>query len=827
MPLKLKDVDFWKDYRDRMDVPSFKDSFMHHLKYTQAEGIGSASPHDAYLAAALAVRDRLVERMLRTQRAYHEKDVKRVYYLSLEYLMGRYLLNNLINLKYLDPSRKALDEMGLDLDEVCGREPDAGLGNGGLGRLAACFLDSLATLGYPAYGYGLRYEYGIFRQEIEAGWQLERPDEWLRLGNPWEVARPESCQLVEMDGEVQHWTDPRKRYRTRWVGTRKVLAQPYDTPVVGFGNNTVNLLRLWSAKASKSFNFQIFNAGDFTRAVLDKVQTETITRVLYPNDETDQGKELRFRQQVFFVQATLKDILRRHRKNHESLDAFPEKNAVQLNDTHPALAVSELMRLLIDGELMPWDKAWELTTAALGYTNHTLLPEALEKWPVPLFGRIVPRNLEIVYEINRRFLDQVRLRWPGDEGRVERMSLVEEGGDKAVRMANLAMAGSHSINGVAALHTELLKSRVVPDFAEMYPERFNNKTNGVTQRRWVLQSNPLLAEWITRRIGPGWITALEELKKLKPLADDAEARREFREIKAANKLELAKVLERETGVMVDPASIFDIQIKRIHEYKRQHLNAIHIMALYNRIKRDPRADIPPRTFIFGGKAAPGYFMAKRVIKLINSVADKINDDPDMDGRLKVVFLPNYRVSLAARLFTAADVSEQISTAGKEASGTGNMKFMANGALTLGTLDGANIEIREEVGPENVFIFGMTSDEVAARRAGYRPREVYESVPELREVLDQLNSDFLCPGWHDVFKPIYENLVHDDPFFVLADFESYARAQRQVGEAYKDRDEWTRMALLNTASCGKFSSDRTIRQYAQEIWNIRPLKIEMP
>ncbi len=828
MPLKLEDVEYWKDFHDTMDIPSFKLSFVHHLKYTQAEGIGSATPLDEYMAAALAVRDRLIERMLRTQRTYLEKDVKRVYYMSMEYLMGRYLANNILNLKYFDTAWTALREMGLELDDMREWEVDAGLGNGGLGRLAACFLDSLATLQYPAYGYGIRYEYGIFRQEILDGHQVERPDEWLRWGNPWEIPRPEAFQIVEMDGYVEHMEDEQGRFRAHWAGTKKVFAQPYDTPVVGFGNNTVNLLRLWSARSSEAFDFDIFNHGDYVNAVMDKVLSETITRVLYPNDETYQGRELRYRQQVFFVQSTLKDIIRRYLKNHDDFEAFADKTAVQLNDTHPALAVSELMRLLVDIHLLPWDKAWDITVKTLGYTNHTLLPEALEKWPVDLVKQVTPRNLEIIYEVNRRFLDAVHIRWPGDNERRRRMSIIEEGQTKQVRMAHLAMVGSHSVNGVAALHTELLKERVVPDFAEMFPEKFNNKTNGVTQRRWMNQANPLLSKWITEKIGEGWLTDLDQLRELMPFIEKEEERQVFREIKMGNKIRLAKIIKDVMNIQVDTDSIFDIQIKRIHEYKRQHLNALHILYLYNKIKRDPNFDMVPRTFLFGGKAAPGYFMAKRIIKLINAIAALVNNDPDVGGKMKVIFLPNYRVSLAARMFPAADVSEQISTAGKEASGTGNMKFALNGALTIGTLDGANVEIKEEVGDENIVIFGLTADEVAAwRNRGYNPREIYEQNGPLREILDQINSDFLCPGEPELFEPIFYKLVNEDPFFVLADFDAYVEAQRKVDELYRDEENWTKITMRNMALCGKFSSDRTIHQYAKEIWGLEPISIELP
>jgi len=828
MTLNVDCVEFWKDFHNKLDIPSFKLSFLHHLKYTQAEGITSATPLDTYMAASLAVRDRLIERMLRTQRAYLDNDVKRVYYMSMEFLMGRYLANNVLNLKYFDTAMKALEEMGLDLDVLRMYEVDAGLGNGGLGRLAACFLDSLATLEYPAYGYGIRYQYGIFRQEIENGFQIEKPDEWLRWGNPWEIARPESYQIVEMGGKVDHFVDGSGNFRAHWSNTEKTIAVPYDTPILGYANNTVNLLRLWSARAPEAFNFEIFNSGDFVNAVVDNVQSETITRVLYPNDETYKGRELRYRQQVFFVQATLKDLIRRYLKNHDDLTGFADKNAIQLNDTHPSLSVSELMRLLIDIYEVPWDKAWDITRATLAYTNHTLLPEALEKWSVEMIQRITPRNLEIIYEINRRFLEEVHVKWPGDDERRARMSIIAEGDSQQVRMAHLAMVGSHSINGVAALHTKLLKERVVPDFAEMYPEKFNNKTNGVTQRRWMNQANPELSQWITNHIGSDWLINLDELKKLEKLTDKKAELKKFRDIKNSNKMRLTKIIKKETGIDVNPKSIFDIQIKRIHEYKRQHLNALHILYLYNKIKRNPDLDVVPRTFIFGGKAAPGYFLAKRIIKLIGNIANLVNQDPDIGDKLKVVFLPNYRVSLAEKMFPAADVSEQISTAGKEASGTGNMKFALNGALTIGTLDGANVEILEEVGEENIVIFGLEADEVQEMRHSYNPYEIYENTPHIKEVLDQMNSHFLAPEDATLFEPIFNSLVHQgDQFFVLADFDAYIAAQEEVEKLYRDKDKWTKITMLNMMRCGKFSSDRTIREYANEIWGIKPLSITLP
>lgn len=827
MALNVRHVDMWDQWSDRLDEESFKKSFLHHLKYTQGEDQHSATPLDTYQCAALAIRDRLIERMIRTQQAYLRNDVRRVYYMSMEFLPGRFLANNIINLKYFKVAHKALGDLGIDWDDIQIHEDDAGLGNGGLGRLAACFLDSLATLEYPAYGYGMRYEYGIFRQSVDDGHQVEHPDEWLRWGNPWEIPRPESTQVVEFGGHVEHWTDDRGEYCTRLADTEKVIAQPYDTPILGYGCNTVNLLRLWSARSSREFAFDIFNTGDYVSAVLDKTLTETLTRVLYPNDATPQGRELRFRQQYFFVSATLKDLIRRYKKNHATFDAFAEKTAIQLNDTHPSLSVSELMRLLVDREGIPWDRAWDMTTAILGYTNHTLLPEALEKWTVELFEKTVPRNLEIVYEINRRFLNEVRVRFPNDTERIARMSIVQEGDQKMIRMAHLAMVGSHSINGVARLHTELLKERVVPDFAEMWPEKFNNKTNGVTQRRWLLQANPLLAMLINERIGYDWITDLDKLEGLLPLLKDEEFCRQYREIKAANKMRLAKVIRHETGIVVDVNSIFDIQIKRMHEYKRQHLNALHMLYLYNRLKSDPSFDMVPRTFIVAGKAAPGYFLAKKIIRLITAIGDRINDDPQTSDRIKVVFLPNYRVSLAQDMIPAADVSEQISLAGKEASGTGNMKLAMNGAITVGTMDGANVEIHEKVGDENMVIFGMRAHEVAATKPYYDPKSYYEKDARLRQAIDQMASGFLASEEPGVLQDLVDNLIYQDPFMVLADFDAYVKAQETIDTWYRDYDGWTRRAIENTARLGIFSSDRTIREYANEIWKIEPHSILLP
>jgi starch phosphorylase len=808
-------------------VETLKRALADNLYYTQGKAEYFATPHDYYMALAHTVRDRLLYRRIKTAKTYLEKDVKTVYYLSAEFLIGRLLSNNLINMGLYKQFYQALAESGLDLDELMEREYEPGLGNGGLGRLAACFLESLATLEIPALGYGIRYEYGIFKQLIRDGWQAERCDEWLRFGNPWEVPRPDYMVEVKLGGRTESYIDAQGRYQVRWIPDRTVMGTPYDTPVPGYNNNTVNKLRLWSAQASEQFNFQVFNTGDYTRAVIDKNFSENISKVLYPNDNTPQGRELRLQQEYFFVACSLHDIIRLYLRNHDNFDCFPEKVAIQLNDTHPSIGVAELMRLLVDEHKLDWNRAWHITQSTFAYTNHTLLAEALERWPVSLFGRLLPRHLEIIYEINHHFLDDVRARYPGDEARIARLSLIAEGFDKHVRMAHLACVGSHAINGVAALHTELLKHKVLRDFYELWPEKFNNKTNGVTPRRWLLLSNPKLAQLITQKIGNNWIKQLEDLKHLEAKADDAEFRNCWRQIKQDNKRNLAKYIRHHNGIEVDPESLFDIQVKRMHEYKRQLLNALYIITLYNRVKNNPTINILPRTFIFGGKAAPGYFMAKLIIKLINSVADVVNNDPDVCGRLKVVFLENYSVSLGHLAYPAADLSEQISTAGKEASGTGNMKFALNGALTIGTLDGANIEIREAVGAENFFLFGLTAEEVSALKAkGYNPCDYYNTNVELRQVIDSIASGYFSSGNPDLFKPIVESLLHRDEYLHLADYQSYVDCQEQVATAYRDQENWTRMSILNVARMGKFSSDRTIQEYCQEIWKVKPVKIEL-
>jgi starch phosphorylase len=818
-----------EDDRTGLTKEALGRAFTDHLTYTQMKDENTATDRDRLFALCYAVRDRLVHRWIQTQKTYYRANPKRVYYLSLEYLMGRALGNNLLNLGLYDAYRRVLADLQIDLETLREVEHDAGLGNGGLGRLAACFLDSLATLQIPAVGYGIRYEFGIFEQRIRDGWQVEVPDEWLRFGTPWEIGRPEYTQTVHYGGHVEEHPDPEGNLRARWRSASTLLGFPYDVPVAGFGNETVNTMRLWRARASAEFDLTVFNQGDYVRAVEDKNESETISKVLYPNDNVMQGKELRFKQQYFFVSCSLQDIVRRYQRAHTSFDAFPDKVAIQLNDTHPALAVAELMRILVDEHHMGWDKAWEITTATLAYTNHTLLPEALERWPVALFDKILPRHLQIVFEINRRFLRQVMNRYPLDQERLRRMSIIEEGPTKQVRMAYLSVVGSHSVNGVAALHTELLKKEVLPDFADMYPERFNNKTNGVTPRRWLLAANPGLSELLLDTIGAGWITNLDELRQLEPWAEDAAFRAKVRAIKRANKVALAQYIEDHHGVVVSPDSLFDAQIKRLHEYKRQLLNVLHIISLWQRAKQEgPKALTVPRTFLFGAKAAPGYAMAKLVIKLINAVADVVNGDDSLEGRLKAVFLSNYSVSLAEKIFPASDLSEQISTAGKEASGTGNMKFALNGALTIGTLDGANVEIREEVGADNFFLFGLTESEVhETRRRGYDPWRLYQENQEIRAVIDLIASGFFSPEQPQIFRPIVDSLLQRDEYLLFADFPSYAHTHERAARQYLDQEGWSRMAILNIARMGKFSSDRTIQQYAQDIWHAEPVPVDPP
>ena len=817
-----------EDIRTGLSPAALAQAVADNLHYVQARVPEIATRNDWYLALACTVRDRLLDRWIKTvQGMLTSKDLKVVCYLSAEFLMGPQLGNSLINLGIYDPAREAVGRLKLDLDELLAQEEEPGLGNGGLGRLAACFMDSLSTLEVPAIGYGIRYEFGIFDQEIRDGWQVEVTDKWLRLGNPWEIPRPEITFDVKLGGHTEHYRDEQGRQRVRWIPARVVKGVAYDTPVTGYRVTTTNLLRLWKAEASESFDFAAFNTGDYFGAVHDKVASETISKVLYPNDDPYAGKQLRLAQQYFFVSCSLQDMIRLQGITKKGLDRFHERFAVQLNDTHPSIAVAELMRLLVDEYQMDWDVAWGITQKTFAYTNHTLLPEALEKWPLPLFAAQLPRHLEIIYEINRRFLDEVRTKYPGDDQRLARLSLIDESGDKSVRMAHLASVGSHAINGVAALHTDLLKKTVLHDFYELWPEKFHNVTNGVTQRRWMVLSNPQLAKLITTHIGDRWVSHLEdELRRLEPLADDPAFQREWRKVKAENKRALAAVIKDRTGVVVDPDSLFDIQVKRLHEYKRQHLNVLHVVTLYNRLKAGRGAAVTPRTVIFGGKAAPGYMMAKLIIKLINAVADVVNRDPDVSNSLKVVFFPDFNVKNGQRVYPAADLSEQISTAGKEASGTGNMKFSMNGALTIGTLDGANVEIREAVGPDNFFLFGLTAEEVSELKArGYQPRGYYESSPELREALDLIGSGHFSNGDRDLFRPLVDSLLTRDDYLLLADYQAYLDCQDRVSHAYRDQKHWTRMSILNVARMGQFSSDRSIQQYCSDIWQVKPVRGE--
>ncbi len=823
---------------DGNDADAIRASVLRHLQFTLAELPKHVDSNwEPYVSLALAVRDRLIENWIHTHDNYYAQDAKRVYYLSLEFLMGRTLGNAMLNLGIEDACHKALLDLGYSLEDLRDAEWDAGLGNGGLGRLAACFLDSLATLQMPAYGYGIRYEYGIFHQRIVNGAQVEVPDTWLEFGNPWEFGRPLDLFPVKLHGRVQQRVDASGRLKVDWVDTEEVMAMPYDTPIPGYRNGTVNTLRLWKAKASREFDFKDFNAGDYRGAVENKVSSENISKVLYPNDNNPGGKELRLKQEYFFVSATIQDIFRRYKKHwhmHDEKKGLPlfqrfvDRIAIQLNDTHPALAVPELMRIFLDVEGLEWEEAWDITVKTCGYTNHTVMPEALERWPVSLMGRVLPRHLEIIFEINHRFLEAVRARFPGEDARCRRMSIIEEGSDKRVRMANLAIVGSHSVNGVAALHTEILKDDVFKDFVELWPERFNNKTNGITQRRWLLKANPDLSRLISDAVGAGWITDLGQLEKLVPLADDKAFQQKWREVKRANKLRLAGVIEdhyvkRGHPIKVNVDSMFDCQVKRLHEYKRQLLNVLHAITLYQRIKDNPKATVTPRTILFSGKAAPGYHMAKLIIRLINAVGSTVNGDAAVGDLLRVVFLADYRVSLAEKIFPASDLSEQISTAGTEASGTGNMKFALNGALTIGTMDGANVEICEEVGRENIFIFGMSTEEVRALRPQYRPAEVAAKDPSLERVLDAIAGGAFSPKEPQLFRPLVDALLQRDEYMLLADYASYVACQDEVAREYRDPARWTRKSILNVARMGKFSTDRTIRQYAEEIWGVKPVR----
>jgi starch phosphorylase len=797
-------------------------AILDNLYYVQGRIPELATKNDWYMAVAYAVRDRMIEHSIGWIKELRRPEVKIASYLSAEFLMGPHLGNNLLNMGLTDCMREALKELGLDLDIILELEGEPGLGNGGLGRLAACYMDSLASLNVPAIGYGIRYEFGIFDQEIRNGWQVEKTDKWLSLGNPWELCRPEIAYHVNFGGRTEQYRDDGGRFRVRWVPERVIKGIAHDTAVPSYRDKVVNLLRLWKSEAVESFDFQAFNVGDYYKAVDEKVVSETVSKVLYPNDEPEIGKTLRLAQQYFFVSCSLQDMINIQMLRGKKIETFHESFAVQLNDTHPSIAVAELMRLLVDEHLMDWEEAWKITQQTMAYTNHTLLPEALEKWPLQLFGHILPRHLEIIYEINRRFLDEVRLRYQGDEGRVARLSLIDESGKKYVRMAHLASVGSHRINGVAALHTYLLTRTVLKDIYDIYPERFINVTNGVTPRRWVALSNPGLAGLLTKTIGDRWIKHFEdEVRKIESFADDSGFCREWGKVKRGNKERLAVLIRERTGITVDPDTLFDIQVKRIHEYKRQHLSVLHIITLYNRIKRNPATKIVPRVFIFGGKAAPGYFMAKLIIKLINSVADMVNNDADVGGRLKVIFFPDFNVKNAQYIYPAADLSEQISTAGKEASGTGNMKFSMNGALTIGTLDGANVEIREAVGPENFFLFGLTTEEVHnIKFGGYNPCNFYESNPHLREVIDQIGTGVFSRGDRDLFRPMVDSLLNRDEYMLLADYQSYVDCQDLVSKSFKDKLSWTRMSILNVARMGQFSSDRSIREYYEKIWKVK-------
>lgn len=808
-------------------VPVMRALIERHLVSTLARHTGSATPRDWWVATVLAVRDTIHERMIATQAVHNTQNVRRVYYFSLEYLMGRLFGNNLLATGLFDTAKAALDSLGLDFETVRDSEVDMGLGNGGLGRLAACFLDSLATLDYAALGYGIYYEFGLFKQAFQNGHQVEHPDNWILFGDPWEVVRPEYTQQVRIYGRVENVFDDRGNSRPRWVDTKTILGVPHDIPIAGYGTETVNLLRLWASKATEDFDLAAFNSGGYVEAVREKAIGETVSKVLYPNDKTENGKELRLVQQYFFIACSLRDILRRHfRSPSNSWDNFSDKVAVQLNDTHPAITIVELMRILLDEHDLSWDAAWNIVTRTFAYTNHTLLPEALEKWGVPLFERVLPRHLQIIYDINGHLMQLVEKMWPGDHEKKRVCSLIEENGHKMVRMANLAVAGSHAVNGVAALHTALLKKHLFPEFDALYPGKFQNKTNGITPRRWLLKANPRLATLITSKLGSDeWARDLDRLRALEKFVDDPAFQREFMAIKHANKVDLAAVIRSECGVEVSPDAIFDVQIKRLHEYKRQHLNLLHIMALYRRLLQQPDLDVVPRVFVFAAKAAPGYDLAKNIIRAINVIGARINADTRLRGRLKVAFLPNYRVSLAEKIIPAADLSEQISTAGKEASGTGNMKLALNGSLTIGTLDGANVEIKEEVGDDNIFIFGMTVEEVEALAArGYNPWDIYHRDEELRAVIDWLGSDYFTPGEHGAFGALHSSLMHGDPYMVLADFRAYSECQARVDAAYRDQTAWARMAILNTARMGKFSSDRTIREYANDIWKVKPVSV---
>lgn len=806
-----------------LDTTSVKHALANRLTYSVGKDNYTATDRDWYLATAYVIRDRLIERWMSTMRNYYHNESKRVYYLSLEFLIGRTLRNSLHNLDFLTQTEEALADLGLNLEMIEELEFDAALGNGGLGRLAACFLDSMATLQLPGYGYGIRYEYGMFRQSIENGWQKEGPDNWLRYTNPWEFHRPEVLYPVKFNGQVVQYPRDDGTIRYHWIDTNEVMAMAFDTPIPGYGVPTVNNMRLWSAKASRDFDLELFNEGDYIKAVENKNRSENLSKVLYPNDTTVMGRELRLKQQYFFVSASLQDILYRHLKQNDSLDNLGDKVAIQLNDTHPAIAIPELMRILMDIHNLEWERAWVITTSTFGYTNHTLLPEALETWPVSMVESLLPRHLQLIYEINHRFLSEVMHRHPGDNELLRRMSLIDETQGRQVRMAHLAIVGSHRVNGVAALHTELLRSTLFPDFDAFFPDKFTNITNGITPRLWLNQANPSLTKLIATKLGPNFITQLDSLKQLTKLADDAPFLKAYQKIKQENKRRLASLIRKNIGIHIDEHSLFDVQIKRIHEYKRQLLNVLHGITLYNRLRHGLVSDPVARTIIISGKAAPGYLIAKLIIKLINDVADILNNDPATAHQLKLVFIPNYDVTTATDIIPAADLSEQISTAGTEASGTGNMKLALNGALTIGTLDGANIEIRQEVGEDNFFLFGHTVEELAQlRRDGYNPRHYYEEDAELREAIDMLGSGYFSPDDSQRFQPIVDLLLNRDHYMLLADYRTYVDCQADVDALYRDKDGWSRKALLNIAGMGKFSSDRTINEYAEKIWGVKPV-----
>ena len=808
--------------KDTFDKEKFKKELESNVRMLFRRKLEEATPQQIYQAVAYSVKDDIIDNWIETHKAYEKQDKKMVYYMSMEFLMGRALGNNMINLLCYDDVRETLEELGLDLNLIEDQEPDAALGNGGLGRLAACFLDSLATLGYPAYGCGIRYRYGMFKQKIENGYQVEVPDNWLKYGNPFEIKRDGYAVEVKFGGYVDvEMHNGRQKFVQK--GYQSVRAVPYDMPIVGYGNHIVNTLRIWDAEAINNFNLDSFDKGEYQKAVEQENIARTICEVLYPNDNHMAGKELRLKQQYFFISASVQRAIAKYKETHDDIRKFHEKVTFQLNDTHPTVAVAELMRILVDEEGLEWDEAWEITRKTCAYTNHTIMAEALEKWPIELFSRLLPRVYQIVEEINRRFVIEIQNKYPGDQEKIRKMAILYDG---QVRMAHLAIAGSYSVNGVARLHTDILKKRELKDFYEMMPEKFNNKTNGITQRRFLLHGNPLLASWVTDKIGDDWITNLDHLKHLKVYVDDEKCQQEFMNIKYQNKVRLAKYIKEHNGIDVDPRSIFDCQVKRLHEYKRQLMNILHVMYLYNEIKAHPDMDIVPRTFIFGAKAAAGYYTAKLTIKLINAVADKINNDPSINGKIKVVFIEDYRVSNAELIFAAADVSEQISTASKEASGTGNMKFMLNGALTLGTMDGANVEIVEEVGKENAFIFGLSADQVMEyeKNGNYNPRDVYNNNQDVRQVLTQLVNGFYSPENPELFRALYDALLEKDTYFTLLDFDSYKEAHNRIDAAYRDEEHWARTAMLQTASAGKFSSDRTIEEYAKEMWHLEKVTL---